>query len=133
MQREKYYMWLWNLALQTPGLVKLQRKSHFSVLIHADKTSNMKGLMVQVSRTLGRAAPLLRRSIHSGTRPASTATSARKAERPVTSEDIYAREEKYGAHNYSPLPVALERGKGEFLLSNQVNVEMFDQYRQTLL
>ncbi|XP_004080490.1 ornithine aminotransferase, mitochondrial [Oryzias latipes] len=75
----------------------------------------MKGLMVQVSRTLGRAAPLLRRSIHSGTRPASTATSARKAERPVTSEDIYAREEKYGAHNYSPLPVALERGKGLYV------------------
>uniref|UniRef100_A0A8C7YUV1 Ornithine aminotransferase n=1 Tax=Oryzias sinensis TaxID=183150 RepID=A0A8C7YUV1_9TELE len=66
-------------------------------------------------RTLGRAAPLLRRSIHSGTRPASTATSARKAERPVTSEDIYAREEKYGAHNYSPLPVALERGKGLYV------------------
>uniref|UniRef100_A0A8C7Z0A1 Ornithine aminotransferase n=1 Tax=Oryzias sinensis TaxID=183150 RepID=A0A8C7Z0A1_9TELE len=76
---------------------------------------NMKGLMVHVSRTLGRAAPLLRRSIHSGTRPASTATSARKAERPVTSEDIYAREEKYGAHNYSPLPVALERGKGLYV------------------
>uniref|UniRef100_A0A3P9IXN2 Ornithine aminotransferase n=1 Tax=Oryzias latipes TaxID=8090 RepID=A0A3P9IXN2_ORYLA len=75
----------------------------------------MKGLMVQVSRTLGRAAPLLRRSIHSGTRPASTATSARKAERPVTSEDIYTREEKYGAHNYSPLPVALERGKGLYV------------------
>ncbi|KAF6719356.1 Ornithine aminotransferase, mitochondrial [Oryzias melastigma] len=75
----------------------------------------MKGLMVQVSRSLGRAAPLLRRSIHSGTRPASTATLTRKAERPVTSEDIYTREEKYGAHNYSPLPVALERGKGIYV------------------
>uniref|UniRef100_A0A3P9IXL5 Ornithine aminotransferase n=1 Tax=Oryzias latipes TaxID=8090 RepID=A0A3P9IXL5_ORYLA len=57
----------------------------------------------------------LKRRIHSGTRPASTATSARKAERPVTSEDIYTREEKYGAHNYSPLPVALERGKGLYV------------------
>ncbi|RVE59758.1 hypothetical protein OJAV_G00191660 [Oryzias javanicus] len=79
------------------------------------KTLNMKGLMVQVSRSLGRTAPLLRRSIHSGTRPASTATLTRKAERPVTSDDIYAREEKYGAHNYSPLPVALERGKGIYV------------------
>lgn len=38
-----------------------------------------------------------------------------KAERPkakLTSKMIFDREDKYGAHNYHPLPVALCRGKG---------------------
>ena len=30
----------------------------------------------------------------------------------LTSEQVYAREEKFGAHNYHPLPVALCRGSG---------------------
>lgn len=30
----------------------------------------------------------------------------------LTSNDIFAREDKYGAHNYHPLPVALCRGEG---------------------
>jgi ornithine--oxo-acid transaminase len=33
----------------------------------------------------------------------------------LTSKDYIAREEKYGAHNYHPLPVVLERGKGVFV------------------
>ena len=28
------------------------------------------------------------------------------------SEQIIAKEDKYGAHNYHPLPVVLERGEG---------------------
>lgn len=28
------------------------------------------------------------------------------------SEEIFSKEEKYGAHNYQPLPVAIHRGKG---------------------
>ena len=32
-----------------------------------------------------------------------------------TSHDYIAREEKYGAHNYHPLPVVLERGEGIFV------------------
>lgn len=28
------------------------------------------------------------------------------------SEAVFAREQKYGAHNYHPLPVALSRGEG---------------------
>lgn len=74
----------------------------------------MKGMILQVSRSLRRAAPVLCRSVHSGTRSASSAASKVKTERPLTSEEIYAREDKYGAHNYHPLPVALERGEGEF-------------------
>uniref|UniRef100_A0A6P4F4G7 Ornithine aminotransferase n=1 Tax=Drosophila rhopaloa TaxID=1041015 RepID=A0A6P4F4G7_DRORH len=31
------------------------------------------------------------------------------------SEVVYARENKYGAHNYHPLPVALTKGKGVFV------------------
>ena len=33
----------------------------------------------------------------------------------ITSEDAIALEEKYGAHNYHPLPVVLSRGKGVFV------------------
>lgn len=77
----------------------------------------MKGMFHLLNRSLSRTAPLLHRSIHSSTRPASTAASKLRVERPLTSEEIYAREDKYGAHNYHPLPVALERGEGEFTAS----------------
>ena len=33
----------------------------------------------------------------------------------ITSEDAIALEDKYGAHNYHPLPVVLSRGKGVFV------------------
>ncbi len=32
----------------------------------------------------------------------------------AASEAIFKREDKYGAHNYHPLPVALCRGQGRF-------------------
>ena len=31
------------------------------------------------------------------------------------SENVFAREDKYGAHNYHPLPVAIEKAKGVFM------------------
>ena len=31
---------------------------------------------------------------------------------PATSEEAMALENKYGAHNYHPLPVVLDRGEG---------------------
>ncbi|KAJ8391812.1 hypothetical protein AAFF_G00085840 [Aldrovandia affinis] len=57
---------------------------------------------------------LLARALHTGTRPASyaAATHLKRAQRPLSAEEVYAREDKYGAHNYHPLPVALERGEG---------------------
>lgn len=73
----------------------------------------MKGMIFQLSRNLSRAAPVLSRGLHSGTRPASTAATKLMSDRSLTSDEIYAREDKYGAHNYHPLPVALERGEGE--------------------
>lgn len=33
----------------------------------------------------------------------------------LTSQEVFDREGKYGAHNYHPLPVALSRGAGVFL------------------
>ena len=30
-------------------------------------------------------------------------------------EEMIAKENKYGAHNYHPLPVVLERGEGVFV------------------
>lgn len=54
----------------------------------------------------------LRRCLHSGTKLTSYTAASRLQGGALTSEDIYAREEKYGAHNYHPLPVALERGEG---------------------
>ena len=32
------------------------------------------------------------------------------------SQQIFDREDKYGAHNYHPIPVALSRGKGMYVL-----------------
>jgi len=33
----------------------------------------------------------------------------------MNTQDYIAREDKYGAHNYHPLPVVLERGEGPFV------------------
>lgn len=33
----------------------------------------------------------------------------------LTSQMVFDRENKYGAHNYHPLPVALERGEGVYV------------------
>lgn len=41
-----------------------------------------------------------------------TASAAAKGQQ-LSSQDIFEREDKYGAHNYHPLPVALAKGKGK--------------------
>ena len=33
----------------------------------------------------------------------------------MTSQEIIALEDKYGAHNYHPLPVVLSKGEGVFV------------------
>nr|XP_039260944.1 ornithine aminotransferase, mitochondrial-like [Styela clava] len=38
-----------------------------------------------------------------------------KLKEELTSEQVYQREKKYGAHNYSPLPVALTKGRGVYV------------------
>ncbi|KAI7797114.1 ornithine aminotransferase, mitochondrial [Triplophysa rosa] len=68
-----------------------------------------------VMRSVSRVTPTLSRALHSGTRTSSAASRAKRVERPLTSEEVYNREERYGAHNYHPLPVALERGEGVYV------------------
>ncbi|KAK7918806.1 hypothetical protein WMY93_010090 [Mugilogobius chulae] len=65
---------------------------------------------VQLSRSLPRF-------LHSGSKLTSS-TAASKLQGgggELTPEEIFAREDKYGAHNYHPLPVALERGEGIYV------------------
>lgn len=82
----------------------------------------MKSLIFQLGRSLRSSAPLgALRGVHSAARPGVT----RKLEQPLTSEEIYAREEKYGAHNYHPLPVALQRGEGELTLRPPLQKKSF--------
>ncbi|KAJ8404801.1 hypothetical protein AAFF_G00331880 [Aldrovandia affinis] len=58
----------------------------------------------KVGRSLIWARPALTRNVHYGVRVVSNPR--------LSSEEVYAREERYGAHNYHPLPVALERAQG---------------------
>ncbi|XP_060068490.1 ornithine aminotransferase, mitochondrial-like [Ylistrum balloti] len=44
-----------------------------------------------------------------------TSTATKDIKTGEKSEAIYAKEQKYGAHNYGPIPVALSRGEGVFL------------------
>lgn len=37
------------------------------------------------------------------------------SKRPLTSEAVFEREDRYGAHNYHPLPVALCRAQGVYM------------------
>uniref|UniRef100_A0A673K282 Ornithine aminotransferase n=1 Tax=Sinocyclocheilus rhinocerous TaxID=307959 RepID=A0A673K282_9TELE len=69
--------------------------------------------MNSLKSLVSRVTPALSRAVHSGKRASSSAASrAEPAERALTSEEVYAREDRHGAHNYHPLPVALERGEG---------------------
>ncbi|MGH0156084.1 UNVERIFIED_CONTAM: hypothetical protein FKN15_030647 [Acipenser sinensis] len=62
------------------------------------------------------ATPVLSRQVHMVVRPASTAASKLKnMEKSLSADEVFAREAKYGAHNYHPLPVALERGEGVYV------------------
>ncbi|KAL4640157.1 ornithine aminotransferase, mitochondrial [Arapaima gigas] len=73
---------------------------------------SVEGMLSKLSHTLGCKAPALARRTHSVVHLASSTTSAKYAKQPLSSSEVYAREEKYGAHNYHPLPVALARGEG---------------------
>ncbi|NP_001309900.1 ornithine aminotransferase, mitochondrial isoform 3 [Homo sapiens] len=54
---------------------------------------------------------VLSRGVHSSVASATSVATKKTVQGPPTSDDIFEREYKYGAHNYHPLPVALERGK----------------------
>ncbi|XP_041125343.1 ornithine aminotransferase, mitochondrial-like [Polyodon spathula] len=62
------------------------------------------------------AMPVLNHQVHMVVRPASVAASKLKnTEKSLSAEEVFAREEKCGAHNYQSLPVALERGEGVYV------------------
>jgi hypothetical protein len=39
-------------------------------------------------------------------------TIVQKQTNKLTSQEVFGRENKYGAHNYHPIPVAIDRGEG---------------------
>lgn len=45
------------------------------------------------------------------------AKNQQNAPRFITTEEVINRENKYAAHNYHPLPVALSKGQGKQLIS----------------
>ncbi|XP_019509737.1 PREDICTED: ornithine aminotransferase, mitochondrial [Hipposideros armiger] len=58
---------------------------------------------------------VLRRGVHSSVASATSVATKKTVQGPLSSDYIFERESKYGAHNYYPLPVALERGKGIYV------------------
>ncbi|XP_069755848.1 ornithine aminotransferase, mitochondrial [Narcine bancroftii] len=71
-------------------------------------------MLSRLSRYINSSALVLKQRIKAVTYSGATETSL-KTEKLITSEDIYAREEKYGAHNYQSLPVALAKGEGIYV------------------
>lgn len=65
--------------------------------------------------TCSRSTAALWRGVHASLSSAASAAPKKNILGSPTSDFIYEREAKYGAHNYHPLPVALEKGKGIFL------------------
>jgi ornithine--oxo-acid transaminase len=49
------------------------------------------------------------------TRTTVTSSAASSPKKRLTSAEVYHREDKFGAHNYHPLPVALDRASGVFV------------------
>ena len=55
------------------------------------------------------------RGVHSSVASATSVATKKTVQGPPSSDYIFERESKYGAHNYHPLPVALERGKSIYI------------------
>ncbi|MGH0114366.1 UNVERIFIED_CONTAM: hypothetical protein FKN15_003260 [Acipenser sinensis] len=95
-------------------LVALENKFRSTryLSIRSSKNSPAK-MFSKLSVCVSLATPVLSRQVHMVVRPASTAASKLKnMEKSLSADEVFAREAKYGAHNYHPLPVALERGEG---------------------
>ncbi|XP_062352145.1 ornithine aminotransferase, mitochondrial isoform X2 [Cinclus cinclus] len=61
--------------------------------------------------TRSQSLAVLCRGLHSSLSSATSVAPKKTIQGPLSSDLIFEREAKYGAHNYHPLPVALERGK----------------------
>lgn len=62
--------------------------------------------------TRSQSLAVLCRGLHSSLNSATSVAPKKTIQGSLSSDLIFEREAKYGAHNYHPLPVALERGKG---------------------
>lgn len=69
-------------------------------------------MLSRFSRYINSSGSVLKQRIQAVTYFGATEASL-KTDKSITPEEIFAREEKYGAHNYHPLPVALVRGEGK--------------------
>ncbi|KAL7990535.1 hypothetical protein Chor_013965 [Crotalus horridus] len=58
---------------------------------------------------------VLRQGIRTSASSATSIATKKTIQGPPSSDYIFEREAKYGAHNYHPLPVALEKGKGVYV------------------
>ncbi|KAM6106028.1 ornithine aminotransferase, mitochondrial isoform 2-T2 [Pterocles gutturalis] len=65
--------------------------------------------------THSRNIAVLCRGVHASLSSATSVATKKTIQGPPSSDFIFEREAKYGAHNYHPLPVALERGKGIYV------------------
>ncbi|NXN38437.1 OAT protein, partial [Rhinoptilus africanus] len=65
--------------------------------------------------THSRNIAVLCRGVHASLSSATSVATKKTIQGPPSSDFIFEREAKYGAHNYHPLPVALERGKGVYV------------------
>ncbi|KAG2462602.1 OAT protein, partial [Polypterus senegalus] len=91
-----------------------QGNSNYTVVALMKSFSCLFKMFSSFNLSMNVAIPLIRRACPK-VRHASTAASKRNASKNLSSEDVFAREEKYGAHNYHPLPVALQRGEGIYV------------------
>ncbi|XP_078079523.1 ornithine aminotransferase, mitochondrial [Mustelus asterias] len=71
-------------------------------------------MLARFSRYINSSTSVLKHRLKTVAYSAAAETSL-KNEKSLTSEEVFAREEKYGAHNYSPLPVALAKGEGVYV------------------
>nr|XP_042711291.1 ornithine aminotransferase, mitochondrial isoform X3 [Chrysemys picta bellii] len=58
---------------------------------------------------------VLRRGVHASVSASTSVATKKNIQGSQSSEYIFDREAKYGAHNYHPLPVALEKGRGIYM------------------
>lgn len=86
-------------------LIALDRSLYF----HSRRTHRMFSKLASLQ-----SVAALRRGIHASVASTASVATKKTVQGPPSSEYIFERESKYGAHNYHPLPVALERAKGMF-------------------
>ncbi|KFZ67642.1 hypothetical protein N338_11708, partial [Podiceps cristatus] len=65
--------------------------------------------------TRSQSIAVLCRGVHASRSSATSVATKKTIQGPPSSDYIFEREAKYGAHNYHPLPVALEKGKGVYV------------------